>query len=124
VTVAIDVIAAKQNALMIAVDELLIPTDDFSSGCDAKVFVEELRLIAVDVDVLGSLLSNLDGVTKSLFELCSLSAVAGLMNREPLDFDGGLGVGGCSSTGDSDGGDCSVLDDGRSSSGGSKNCIQ
>jgi hypothetical protein len=124
VAIAINVVAAEEDALVIAVNELLVPTNHFSSGCDAEVLVEELRLIAVSIDVLGSLLSNLDGITESLFKLCSLSAVARLMNGESLDLDGGLGVGSRSGAGDSDSGDCSVLDDGRSSSGGSKSCIE
>lgn len=104
---------------MVSIDELFIPSNHFSSGGLTKILAVDLRLVAVSVDVLSSLLRNLDGVTEGLFKLNSLSIVAGWMDGEALDLDGGLGVGGCSGTGDGDGCDFSVLDDGRSSSVGS-----
>ena len=123
-TVSINVITSKENSLMVSIDEFLIPSNHFSSGSLTKVLAVNFRLIAVGVDMLSSLLRNLDGVAESLFELNSLGVVAGWMDRETLDLNGRLGVGGCSGAGDGDGGDFSVLDDWRSSSGGSKDCIE
>ena len=122
--ISIDVITSKENSLMVSIDEFLIPSNHFGSRSLAEVLAVDFRLIAVGVDVLGSLLRNFDGVDESLFELNSLGVVAGWMDRETLDLNGRLGVGGCSGAGDGDGGDFSVLDDWRSSSDGSKDCIE
>ena len=124
VAVSIDIITTENDTLMVPVNKLLIPPHYFSSRCLTKILAVNLGLVAVGVDVLGSLLSNLDGVTKSLFELNSLGVVAGGMNREALDLDGWLGVGSRCGTRDSNGSDFSVLDDWRSSSGSSKCCTE
>lgn len=92
VAVSVNVVAAEENTFVVAVDEFLIPADYFSSRCLAKVLGVEGRVIAVSVDVLSGLLGNLDGVTESLFELSSLSAIARLVDREALDLGGGLRV--------------------------------
>lgn len=122
--ISIDVITSKENSLMVSIDEFLIPSNHFGSRSLAEVLAVDFRLIAVGVDMLGSLLRNLDGVTESLFKLYSLGVVTGWMDGEALNLDGGLRVGGCSGARDCDGGDFSVLDDGRSSSGGSKECTE
>ena len=124
VAVSIYVITTEKDALVIPIDELLIPSNHFSSRSLAEVFAIDLRLVSMSVDVLGSLLGNLDGVTKGFFELDPLGIVARGMDWEALDFDGWLGVGSRCGTRDGDGSDFSVLDDWRSSSGGSKCCIE
>lgn len=90
--VSVNVVAAEENTFVVTVDELLIPADYFSSRCLAKVLGVEGRVIAVSVDVLSGLLSDLDGITKSLFKLSSLGAIARLVDREALDLRGGLGI--------------------------------
>jgi hypothetical protein len=122
--ISIDVITSEQNSLVVPIDEFLVPSNHFSSGSLTKVLAVNFRLIAVGVDVLSSLLRNLDGVTESFLELYFLGVVTGWMDGEALDLDSGLGVGGCSGAGDGDCGDFSVLDDGRSSGGGSEDCIE
>lgn len=123
-TVAVDIITTEQYTLVITIDELLIPSNHFSCRCLTEVLAVNFRLVAVGVNVLGGLLSNLDGVTKSLLQLDSLGVVAGGVDGEALNLDGGLGLGGCSGTGDGDGGDFSVLDDRRSSGDGSESCAE
>lgn len=123
-TVAVDIITTEKDTLVITIDELLIPSNHFSSRCLTEILAVNLRLVAVSIDVLGSLLSNLDGVTKGLLQLDSLGVIAGGVDGEALNLDGGLGVGGCSGTGDGDGGDFSVLENRRSGSGDSKSCTE
>lgn len=90
--VSVNVVAAEENTFVVAVDEFLIPADYFSSGCLTEVLGVEGRVIAVSVNVLSGLLSDLDGITKSLFELSSLSAIARLVDWEALNLRGGLGI--------------------------------
>lgn len=122
VTVSINVIAAEENAVMVPVNKLLVPTDYFSSWRLTEVLAVKSRVVAVSVDVLCSLLSDLDGVTKRLFELSSFGSVTRRVDRETLNFDGRLRIRGCSCAGYGDSGDFSVSEDGRGSSGCSKCC--
>ena len=92
VAVSVNVVAAEENTFVVTVDELLIPADYFSSRCLAKVLGVEGRVIAVSVDVLSGLLSDLDGITECLFELSFFGAIARLVDREALNLRGGLGI--------------------------------
>lgn len=91
-TIPIDVIAAKKNTIMVSMDHFLIPTNHLCGRCLTKILCIESGLVTMSIDVLSSLLSNLDGVTESFFELSSFGSIAGGVNREALDLDSGLGI--------------------------------